>query len=165
MESLLTHICVTRPQWVKTLSAISVRLLLDDVIKWKHFRAAGPLSASSDAELWCFFDLCLNKRLSKQLWGWWFGTPSRSLWRHCNDTHQWAVWLTLHIKDMHNQFHPSISIYICILQLYWNTQLKYHYHIYFFTKSTIIVFHVTCKLGAVFVFSGMGKCVIQYLIS
>ena len=26
----------------------------------------------------------LNKRLSKQSWGWWFGTPSRSLWRHCN---------------------------------------------------------------------------------
>ena len=31
-----------------------------------------------------FFDLCLNKRLSKQLWGWWFEAPSRSLWRHCN---------------------------------------------------------------------------------
>ena len=29
-------------------------------------------------------DLCLNKRLSKHLWGWWFETPSRSLWRHCN---------------------------------------------------------------------------------
>ena len=30
------------------------------------------------------FDLCLNKRLSKQSWGWWFETPSRPLWRHCN---------------------------------------------------------------------------------
>ena len=28
--------------------------------------------------------LRLNKRLSKQSWGWWFETPSRSLWRHCN---------------------------------------------------------------------------------
>ena len=27
----------------------------------------------------------LNKRLNKQSWGWWFETPSRSLWRHCND--------------------------------------------------------------------------------
>ena len=26
----------------------------------------------------------LNKRLSKQSWGWWFETPPRSLWRHCN---------------------------------------------------------------------------------
>ena len=39
---------------------------------------------ASDAELWFFFDLRLNKRLSKQWWGWWFETPSRPLWRHCN---------------------------------------------------------------------------------
>ena len=26
----------------------------------------------------------LNKRLSKQSWGWWFETPSCSLWRHYN---------------------------------------------------------------------------------
>ena len=31
-----------------------------------------------------FFDLRLNKRLSKQSWGWWFETPSRSLWHHRN---------------------------------------------------------------------------------
>ena len=30
------------------------------------------------------FDLRQNKRLSKQSWGWWFETPSCSLWRHCN---------------------------------------------------------------------------------
>ena len=32
-----------------------------------------------------FFDLRLNKRLSKQPWGWWFEPPSWSLWRHRND--------------------------------------------------------------------------------
>ena len=31
-----------------------------------------------------FFDLRLNKRLSKQWWGWLFETPSRPLWRQCN---------------------------------------------------------------------------------
>ena len=31
-----------------------------------------------------FFDLCLNKRLSKQSWDWWFETALRPLWRHCN---------------------------------------------------------------------------------
>ena len=31
-----------------------------------------------------FSDLRLNKRLSIQSWGWWFKTPSCSLWRHCN---------------------------------------------------------------------------------
>ena len=34
-----------------------------------------------------FFDLRLNKRPSKQSWGWWFETPSRSLLRHCNVAH------------------------------------------------------------------------------
>ena len=36
---------------------------------------------------WCFdvfFDLHLDTWLSKQSWGWWSETPSRSLWRHCN---------------------------------------------------------------------------------
>ena len=40
-----------------------------------------PLTKASDSE---FFYLHLNKRLSKQSWGWWFETPSRLLWRHCN---------------------------------------------------------------------------------
>ena len=31
-----------------------------------------------------FFDLRLNKWLSKQSRGWCIGPPSRSLWRHCN---------------------------------------------------------------------------------
>ena len=33
-----------------------------------------------------FFNLRLDKRLSKQSRGWWSDTPSRSLWRHCNET-------------------------------------------------------------------------------
>ena len=33
-----------------------------------------------------FFDLCLNKRLGKQSWGWWVETPSRPCWRHSNKT-------------------------------------------------------------------------------
>ena len=39
----------------------------------------------SNEELWCFFDLHLNKQLSKQSRGWWFEAPSGSLWRQCND--------------------------------------------------------------------------------
>ena len=38
------------------------------------------------------FDLRLNKRLSKQSWGWWFETPSRSLWRHRNEMNQTGWW-------------------------------------------------------------------------
>ena len=32
-----------------------------------------------------FFDLRLNKPFSKQPWGWWFETLSRSVWRHRNE--------------------------------------------------------------------------------
>ena len=64
------------------------------------FRITGPLwrkfsghrwitlTKARDAELWCIL-WRLNKRLSKQSWGWWFETPYRSLWRHCN-----ALWRT-----------------------------------------------------------------------
>ena len=39
-----------------------------------------PVTRSFDVS----FDLCLNKWLRKQSWGWWFETPSRPLWRYCN---------------------------------------------------------------------------------
>ena len=39
-----------------------------------------PMTRSFDV----FFDQRLNKWLSKQSWGWWFETPSCSLWHHCN---------------------------------------------------------------------------------
>ena len=40
-----------------------------------------PVKPSFDV----FFDLCLNRRLSKQWWGWWFEMPSCPSWCHCND--------------------------------------------------------------------------------
>ena len=46
-----------------------------------EFPALRPVTRSFDV----FFDLCLNKRLSKQWRGRRFETPSRQLWRHCND--------------------------------------------------------------------------------
>ena len=45
-----------------------------------EFSAQRPGTRSFDV----FFDLRLNKQLSKQSWGWWFATPSCPLWRHCN---------------------------------------------------------------------------------
>ena len=36
-----------------------------------------------------FFDLRLNKRWSKQSWGWWFETPSHPLWRHFDEDPAW----------------------------------------------------------------------------
>ena len=47
-----------------------------------EFHAQRPVT--SDVELWCFFDLRLNKRLTKQWWGWWFEMPSCPLWCYSN---------------------------------------------------------------------------------
>ena len=51
-----------------------------------EFPSQRPVTRGLDA----FFDLCLNKRLSKQLISRWFVTPSRPLWHHCNETITWA---------------------------------------------------------------------------
>ena len=53
-----------------------------------------PRTKASKASFHVFFDLRLNKRLSKQSWGCWFETLSRPLWRHCDGiTHilQWYL--------------------------------------------------------------------------
>ena len=46
-----------------------------------EFPAQRPVTQSFDI----LFDLRPNKRLSKQSRGWWFETPSSSLWRHHNE--------------------------------------------------------------------------------
>ena len=47
-----------------------------------EFPTQRPVTRTFDV----FFELCPNERLSKQLWGWWFGTLSSPLWRHRNDS-------------------------------------------------------------------------------
>ena len=57
-----------------------------------------------------FFDLCLNKWLSKQSWVWWFETLSRPLWCTRNGWHYvpWLIlsnqlfrmWLSFALSDM-----------------------------------------------------------------
>ena len=66
-----------------------------------EFRAQRPVTRSFDV----FFDLRLNKRLSKQSWGWWFETPSRSLWRHGNGVSPWKPMEVIN----HMRFHCSLQ--------------------------------------------------------
>ena len=80
-----------------TQRGISSVYIHDDVIKWKHFPRLLALCAGNSSvtgefpsqrpvtqSFDIFFDLRLNKWLSKQSWGWWFETPRCSWWRHCN---------------------------------------------------------------------------------
>ena len=88
-----------------------------------------PVTRSFDV----FFDLCLNKRLSKLSWGWWFETPPRSLWRYCSEKcfcwrqltspqpvirylHDWCIIYTLPMhpdyEDAGIKLDTSIRIYM-----------------------------------------------------
>ena len=68
-----------------------------------EFPAQRPVTRSFGV----FFDLCLNKRLSKQPWGWWFETPSWSLWRQCN-----AEWLHS-LPSTNGQVFTSVGLFAC----------------------------------------------------
>ena len=80
----LSHIPMTPPWWrhqMETFSALLAICAGNSPVPGE-FPAQRPMTRSFDV----LFDLRLNQRLSKQLWGWWFETPSRPLWRHCNET-------------------------------------------------------------------------------
>ena len=87
----------------------------DDVIKWKHFLRYWPFvrginwsSVNSPHKgQWrralMFSLICaLKKRWSKQSWGWWFETPSRSSWRHCNENRFKDVYWPVVLFKMHS---------------------------------------------------------------
>ena len=102
---------IVRGQWVKYMLmnkplALDMNLCRTFLSWWRHqmgtfsallalcvgnspvigdFPSQRPVTRSFDV----FFNLRLNKQLSKQSWGRWFETPSRPLWRHCNE---WLLW-------------------------------------------------------------------------
>ena len=76
----LTHIRANnRRHQMETFSALLAICTGNSPLSGE-FAAQRPVTRSFDV----FFDLSLNTRLSKQSGGWWFGTPSSPLWRHCN---------------------------------------------------------------------------------
>ena len=78
---LLMPRCV-RSWWRHQMETFSALLAICAGI---HRSPVNSPHKASDAELWCFlWSAPEKKRLGKQWWGWWFETPSRPLWRHCN---------------------------------------------------------------------------------
>ena len=80
------------------LPFLSIFLSHDDVTKWKHFprywafvrgihrsTVNSPHKGRWRGAMMSPLICALNKRLSKPSRGRWLETPSRSLWRHCND--------------------------------------------------------------------------------
>ena len=78
-QSALAHIMTSSNGNMETFSA-SLAVCAGNSPVTGEFPAQRQVTRSFDV----FFDLGLNKRLSKQSWGWWFEMPSHSLWHHCN---------------------------------------------------------------------------------
>ena len=77
------HYITTGTWWRHLMEAFSALLALcaENSPITGEFHSQRPVKRGFDV----FFDLRLNKRLRKELWGCWFETPPRSLWRHCNE--------------------------------------------------------------------------------
>ena len=80
------HICPV-PLWRHQMETFSALLAIcaGNSPVTGEFPAQRPVTRSFEV----FFDLRLNKRLSKQSFGWWFETPSRPLRRHSNRLPKW----------------------------------------------------------------------------
>ena len=103
---------------MKTFSAL-LALCAGNSPVTAEFPSQRPVTRSFDV----FFDLRLNKRLNKQWWGWWFETPSRSSWRHCNghglrNEERASVWLPHHVTLI--DMTPFVSTY----KIFWNYSLR-----------------------------------------
>ena len=99
-----------------------------------------PLTKASDTELWCFLLSCLNKRLSKQSWGWWFDTTSRALWRHCIGLAELPMklrlwWIITFHKKLWVQLHFHALILVVPCRKYQN-YMEYKQHGRYFHQCT-----------------------------
>ena len=70
-----------------------------------EFPTQRPVTRSFDV----YIDLRPNKRLSKQSWGWWFDTPSGSLWRHSNGIYRTIKMLKGFIEYIQDKYIVKLS--------------------------------------------------------
>ena len=102
---------------METFSALLAICAWDSPVPGE-FPAQRPMKRSFDV----FFDLRLNKRLSKQSWGWWIEALSRPLWRHCSETvlQCQSYWVLLKVQvavDINPLFLQKMFLYLNLYSL------------------------------------------------
>ena len=127
-----------------------------------EFPSQRPVTRSFDV----FFDLRLEWTLSKQSWGWWFETPSRPLWRHCNEF----------ITSIVSSFYSEIRAISFVHDIYFSCPIV----LKFCTEHDIIIvlcakrlgywgirdFHLRWHLGAYLIFqqlTGFSSIICEWL--
>ena len=90
----ISSACRPRKTWwrhqMETFSAL-LAICAENSPVSGEFATQRPVTRGFDV----YFDLRPDKRLSKQTLGWWFETPSHSLWRHRNDTYSFRDYVRL----------------------------------------------------------------------
>ena len=71
-----------------------------------EFPVQRPVMRSFDV----FFDLRLNKWLSKKSWDWWFETLSCPLWRQCNGVGKLSVFAQRPVMQAPIKFHNDLIV-------------------------------------------------------
>ena len=112
------YVCISDVTWwrhqMKTFCAL-LALCAGNSLVTGEFPSQRPVTRSFDV----FFDLRLNKRLSKQSWGCWFETTSRSLWRHFNSLyHKKGTFIALRVIDLETVYR------VCLYQLTHRSRIK-----------------------------------------
>ena len=125
MENISGYIYVTRLE--PTIEVFLTRRAMMTSSNGNIFRVTGPLCGEFTGpgefptqrpvtrSFDVFLDLRLNKRLSKQPWGWWFETPSWSLLRQCNGAGEGdknALIDYTHTAGVRRYFDPHPALYI-----------------------------------------------------
>ena len=127
----------------------------DDVITWKHFPRywpsvrgihRSPVNSPHKGQ-WrgalMFSLICaLNKRLSKQSWGWWFETPSRPFWRLCNINlrNPWRHDMEAFLKGSSTIVnYVCLKTWIIIYEIYFTFNCLFILYIYIYMKCILMV--------------------------
>ena len=78
-----------------------------------EFPAQRPVTRSFGV----FFDLHLNKQLSKHSWGWWFETLSCLLWRHCSGN--------LHVVSVESKLAEITVKLLCLFRTLFSKEFRH----------------------------------------
>ena len=184
MHCSSSWICSLGPNWFYVSTSLDNGLLLPRQQTFTQimmtssngniFRVTGHLCGEFTSDRWLpaqrpvtrtfdvFFDLRLNKRLSKRSWAWSFETPSCSLWRHCNvsgDTniprairnqleHQVKtegrkmIILTFNSQKDTPNIKLTCDLWVFIMSNMWNTYYPNHHHIAIIEIITFVMIFV-----------------------
>ena len=119
---------------------------------WRHQIETFPAENSPHKGQWrgalVIFYLRLNKRLSKQPWGWWFETLSRPLWRHRSESHKICSHVQNPLFCLRNTFSVSL-MYPCSSYLHYRNCDKTQWNTLHFGFVSVINIYIYIVLSII----------------